>query len=75
MSQANVALIQQRINTLWAEIAAWQAGTAPMLPNASGGGSVDYEGYVEKRYAEIEKLRQQITLEDGPWEIPTRGIG
>ena len=75
MSQANVALLQQRINQLTAEIASWQAGTAPMLPNAEGAGNVDWEGYVEKRYAEIEKLRAQITIEDGAWEFSTRGIG
>lgn len=75
MSQANVALLQQRIDTLMAEIAAWKPGTAPMLPNAQGAGNVDWEGYVEKRYAEIEKLRAQITIEDGAWEFSTRGVG
>lgn len=75
MSQTNLAFINQRIATLWAEIGAWQAGTAPMLPNAQGAGNVDYSRYVSDRLAEIDKLRMQATIEDGPWELGTQGIG
>lgn len=51
------------------------SGAAGNLPNARGGGDIDHGEYVERQLKVIERLKLQISLADGPWEISTRGVG
>lgn len=66
-------LLTRKAN-LAAEIAAFAGGTAPDLPNAQGGGSHDWQGYVQKRLDQIIQIDQAIATLQGPYEILQQGM-
>lgn len=68
--QAALAAAEQKLLT-----ALNTQGAPGNLPNARGGGDIDHSEYIERQLKIIERLKLQISLADGAWEIPTRGVG
>jgi hypothetical protein len=43
------------------------------LPNAQGGGNVDWVGYRKSLLEELAQINQLIAAEAGPWEVQVKG--
>jgi hypothetical protein len=69
LATLKAALAQAETNLL---NALTNAGAPGNLPNAKGAGDFDDGEYVERQLKIIERLKVQISLADGPWELETR---
>lgn len=70
---ANIDLLQQRKTNILTQLSQLQSGQGYDLPNAQGGGSVDFTGKIASLYDELAKINQLIAAEVGPWEVQVKG--
>ncbi len=68
----NINQLRQRLAAIDLELSNLTGGTAPALPNAQGGGSLDFVGYRKSLLEERKALLEAISIADGPWELETR---
>ncbi|HEV8061093.1 MAG TPA: hypothetical protein VGP68_14530 [Gemmataceae bacterium] len=68
----NATQLKQRLAAIDLELSNLVYLIAPALPDAQGGGGLQFVAYRKSLYEEREMLLKAISIADGPWELETR---
>lgn len=73
MTVDRVALINQRIDSIYTRIAALTTANGDGRNISVDGLSVDNTGKLDQLYRELASARQELSISEGPWEVETEG--